>query len=269
MGRKKNSSNPFSLLSFQDIIMSVSGIFIFLTLLLALDLVSRVIGTSPYTKTVKTRESMDEIKKEVETLKSQIDLASRTIEANFKIQKEYLNFSREDIKQKITGTLKQKSELTAELEKLKNEKADLTEKQSQIPDIKKTIAEIDQKTDQLKKEKSEIESKTESLQNLKSNVFVRSGSHREIPWLVDLAHDRISVFSLKEDIAKHFSKARDFIRWARKHDPQREYFMLYIRPSSTSFYEEIRDSLKESGFKIGLDLMPEEEKIIITSGGNR
>lgn len=269
MTKRKKSSNPFSLLSFQDIIMSVSGIFIFLTLLLALDLVSRVIGSAQVENvTVKTKESMDEIKNEVDMLKKQINQANQTIDSSLKIQKDFLDFSKEDFKKEVESVLEQKNELTTEVEKLKTEKIELEQQQSQITEVKKTIAEIEKKIEKTEQENIGLDSKIESLENMSANVFVRSGNHRETPWLVDLAQDKIAVFSLKEDISKHFSSPDDFIRWTKGHDPRHEYFMLYVRPSSASFYEEIRNSLKKSGFKTGLDLMPEDEKIIITTGGS-
>ena len=42
--------------------------------------------------------------------------------------------------------------------------------------------------------------------------------------------------------------------------------MLYVRPSASSSYEDIQKSLKKSGFKIGVDLLGEQEKIIVADG---
>src|SRR5688572_14968092 len=73
---RRSTAQPITLFSFQDIITSVTGVMVLLTLLMALELIQRVVAAPTHQTIVQTRQSgqsLAEMRAEITTLRQQLE----------------------------------------------------------------------------------------------------------------------------------------------------------------------------------------------------
>ncbi|MDO5580226.1 MAG: hypothetical protein Q4G69_03760 [Planctomycetia bacterium] len=259
--KKKKISNPFSLFAFQDIITSVSGIFIFLTLLLALDLVSRVLNASM--DTPAPRENFEKMKEAVKTFSDEIKKGNELIAKKIADQAVFLNLSEEQLAEINRDLEKQIKETRQEMERLKKNYTALEKEEKNIPLYENDLKRLQKKLSDLQKQNIELDKQIEIVQNNKMNFFSRESGHKETPWVVDLCGTKTTVLSLSQKIRKDFPDHKAFLRWIRGCNRQTEYFILVVRPSACEFCGEVQDDITKAGFKIGVEIIGENEEIIV------
>lgn len=259
--KKKKDSNPFSLFAFQDIITSVSGIFIFLTLLLALDLVSRVMNASMDVSAPK--DQFDQMKEAVKTFSEEIQKGKEMIAKKIGEQAIYITLSEDQLRSQNRDLEQKIEEIRQEMDRLKKNYATLEAEEKKIPLYENDLKRLEKKRADLQRQNQELDEKIQAAQVNKFNLFTREGGHKEIPWVVDLCGSKTVVFSLGQKIRKDFSDYKAFLRWIQDRNRKTEYFILVVRPSSSEFCTEVQEEIRRSGFKIGLEVIGEDEEIVI------
>ena len=257
MARK--SELKISLFSFQDIITSVTGVMILLTLLLTLELIE----SSEQSPAVQTTNHVDDIKKrlseeqaELEELKSRINSDSDNLTTTASKDKDTLKKEIAELEAKLGG-------LYVDQDHLKKKRDNISKTKKKIETTKKTIKEMEQ-------ERKEIEEKikqaNKKLFQVSDGMMVllepRVGDNRE-PWVVEIFGGRILIVSAQNKMRKEtFTSASRFKTWLRSKKPRDIYFYLLVHEDGTKDFRAIRDEVIANGFDFGVDLLLANQKAV-------
>ncbi|MDO5552295.1 MAG: hypothetical protein Q4G68_00910 [Planctomycetia bacterium] len=270
---RRQSTQPFSLFAFQDIITSVCGIIVLITLLLALELATRILAPEAG-ETAVTAEAYSAMQEEFAELTAKLEQARDSLSKNELFQEELITATPAELKAKVEAA---QEELTSRHAALTEAEARLLTAQGNKETNKKTFDEIallDTRLAQAKHKKSRLDDAIRSVTEQKEQIsagngiyFGRSTNVREFPWLIDIAGNRIVVFPLAlsskplESVDFSGGKiANQFTDWARTRSYQTEYFVMLVRPDGITTYEEIMTNLP-SLWRTGVDFIGQTQKI--------
>ena len=269
MRRRRRKQNALSLFSFQDIITSICGIVILITLILALELTSKIVEAS-MADPVRSRDAYNQMLREIDDMTSEItDLNTALNQMADDISKA-ISFTIPDIQDKIDQI---SAEIEANEEKLKNW-SDLTEESEER---NRRALFLDEENKCLQQKKEELEKQYQKLLEqsmLASNdgeflYFDKENAPKEAPWLFDIDKDSskaIPAAGILGSGPEPFTGDDDdicasFMDWANQRSTTTEYFVLLVRPEGVDLYETIRDLVQLAGFRVGVDFIGQYQKI--------
>ena len=265
MTRRRLPPPPFSLFSFQDIITAVTGIIIFVTLILAIELVYSE-NVSPTRQTVamitKLSAALDDVKSQLALSKDDLARDESTVLEIARILPSQLESELLQNQQRV--------------ERLENELQSLGQLRAQLTDQERNGASA---LSQTAAKQSDIESIQKQIDAVRDEFGKLKESNRLIynptldsnrkPWLVDIQRGKILVAPAGEK-AKPVAftstaervRVHAFLKWSKTRDSAQDYFVLLVRPTEISTYDTLVVELRDLGFHIGIDLFGEEVTII-------
>lgn len=259
-----NAAPPISLFSFQDIITSVAGILIFLTLIMTVELIRHKNSSPP----IQTQRLTSELAASVPQLESE----AQRLEAQFQRQQAYLDsiaqLSESNVREQLSATVGQ-------IASLENSLHDLTVRREQarrrVQDIKKTSAARDTDRTRLKSlEQSNATTRRQLQEMVKQNRLVYTNSDTsKSAWLVELDGKPPRAMRAGQSQIEHRFAARsvdELKAWIRARSRGSEYVILILKPSGVDLFKEIFDDLDKLGVEIGFDLI-EEDQTALSAGG--
>ena len=250
--RRSQKGQPFTLFSFQDIMTSVCGIVVLITLLLALELTRRSLDEEEISFESNARR-VQEIRKETEERRQAIKALEET---------QILSVQTADPTGLSAAELQERMDrVESRLESARNERAS----QKELDEAKKVVdsnEDVQKKIDELREERKRNEETIKAAQAkakepLDANVVLFSyyESAREKPWFVDISSSKIiAIPTIEGEETQEFPDPYEFLQWARRRSRTREYFVLVSRPSGAAATTSSPINLKISD-KIGLDLL--------------
>jgi uncharacterized coiled-coil protein SlyX len=256
MSRNKTHS-PISLFSFQDIIMSVVGIMILITLVLLLHLVSQMFAAPP-----EPTITEEELRQRIASLKPiQAELRDSIAQMHrFREESEVFTPSQEEV-----------DALQSAVTQLETDIA-LTEKA--IEEIKKRIDELrnDPARRQLSEIQKEVKTLTDKIAGLRPHAGQAGVQMRVVApkktdkkaFIVDYGKGIITVIPADGSPKLTFPSADRFDAWVAERDPKKEHYVVYVRPSrfeehnASGKHNRIVTNLRERGFDVGLQVIGEK-----------
>ena len=271
MKKRSRSGSPFSLFAFQDIITSVCGIVVMITLLLTLQLSVRMATTeaepSPFENDCQElRAKIEEAELALLEAKEALKKDQRELRS---IPKELQNTTIEEMNEKIESVRARIEDLknsTAENAKiLENAKEELMEKRNKDAEKDREIQEIWRQITKLQEDLERYTKEAKKSQKRGNVIFKSDNKDHRKPYLVDVSDERIRVdlISNQERDHQEFSDVTSFIDWAKKKDENKYYYVVAMRPSGMWRGRLIRVLLDEGGFRIGLDFLSEDQTVQI------
>jgi hypothetical protein len=253
MGRRRSGAPPISLFSFQDIITSVTGIMILVTLMMSIELVrQRYKGGQVQV----SRTHIEQFKATLAEAQAEINDLNARRQRGTEILRDMASVSALQLQE-------ESRELRRLVAQLATEAADLQLKakdaQCREDDAERVMRNSEQSTAQLKKRVENLRDQIARLKKQNRVIYNPAGSEKST-WLVEINEDRLTVAPLGKVAApivfEHATRADDFLSWARSRDLRTEYFLLLIKPDSGIMgFKEIHLRLHDAGFDVGYDLL--------------
>ncbi len=251
MSRRGRNTTKFSLFAFQDIITSVTGIMILVTLILALELLQRKEKSPPKRTAQVTEQVLATVAKNNATME-------RLSEQLKEMQDETAKAAPYDIDRvgrQLEALGKLNDQLDRELNGLEKQRSDVAQAAREAASTE-TIEELVNKAKE----------KLEQLQELKDRnrvIFNPAAGQTKTPWLVEIDGKDFKVAKVGE-LAKPavFSSFNRFKTWAQARDKRSEYFVLLVKPEGIAAFDGARNALKQSGFDVGYDLLAADQTAI-------
>lgn len=259
MSRRKESA-PFSLFAFQDVITSVCGVVVLVTLILALELTRRVVDDSPTPPTSNATEAR-ETREQIERLRVKLASIESSVTTTDPVDATP-NVSLDEARSKLTSA-------KTLLEAAKEERRTLREERVRAEKLESSFSAREAKIEELKRlqsaSKEELRAATSSSDETPDErriLYETAKETRETPWYVDISGGRVVVWSTSTaEERKEFLSAVDFLTWAQERPRAKEYFVLIVRPSGAEWFDLISYSLEDLGYKIGVDLIGEKREL--------
>ena len=252
MSRRRKRSAPFSLFAFQDIITSVTGIMLVITMLLALELLERTDVAPP--------KATAAISKDLERSNESADREIGELEQRLQQQGERLSvaagLSVEQLRRQVSETEDANRRLRNRTRKLRQRDR---RTQERVETTRRQQESVRKRQDLLAEVVRQIGSKRLQLKKLRqfNRVFFNPApGNPKKPWLVEISGRRMLVAeSGVVRKPRSFVDVDTFMAWARQRQKRSEYFVLLLKPDGVELFREVKEGLEEAGFDLGFDLL--------------
>ncbi|MBL8809742.1 MAG: hypothetical protein JNM43_06155 [Planctomycetaceae bacterium] len=261
MGRHKGPSAPFTLFAFQDIITSVTGIILLITMMMAVELVHNMTKADAAPQEQKSSQVKRMLQQAVGQSSGEADRLQKILDETTTIR-----FDADALQRRLEQLKATAAELASQQEKLKNtqEKIDARREQQKLESRDITPEAIEALT----KEQAEIAQQLEAMQKSNRVIFNRPAGAEKTPWLVELNETSILAAEMGQSRPPEtFQTPEEFVQWVKGQNPDSMYFVLLVKPSSISAFSIVRQALQQQQFEIGYDLMRSDQTAIDAKTG--
>lgn len=259
MRHRRTHESPFSLFAFQDIITSVTGVVILVTLLITLALITRELQTLD-TQSLNVAEDITPVlfatQQEIDTLQARIEKDTETISALADISASQVRRELHELQLRIDSVVIQNKSLRDQLRRTVNHLAKWKSREREVDETRELLEslEVDLQT---------LLQKREELLKDNSLIYNPQQASGKAAWLVDIDGHTLRVSRLRAaDTTQVFENTSAFLRWAKERDRSAEYFVLMVRPAGIVNYRRIYIALTESNYDLGIDLIGQDHTVI-------
>ena len=270
MRSRRVASNTVSFFAFQDIITSVVGIFVLITLIMMLELVQSRIGAANQRVTLPTDtvQQLQELEQEVASLSN----LHASLQANahkaaqrnaYTVEEEVSTLSRQqsEVEDQLTTANSRTSRLKKQLDDARqNEKLLITKE--------KELAKKQAESKSLAAEQQETAKAGAILEIEKPLIFRDQTEQGRYLVLVILEKKTIALSDAQNGKSQNFtgsSREQGFNTWLKVLDVKTRQFLLIVKPSGEPDFENVCESLKSRNAVYGFDVASEEQKFRLRS----
>jgi hypothetical protein len=269
MSRRGRGGTPISLFSFQDIITSVTGIMILVTLFLALEVIRRKEG-SPQNRTkvltqelIKASEQAAKVNSTLSANRRQIEQLRSALAGDESQLLDSVKVDADEVARKLSDLDELNKLMASELSESEARRRE-TERQLEEMQSRETDKQQDKQTlEQLAKT---VQAKVQELQKLRQAnrvIFNPTQGDSKTPWLVEFTTTGILSAPIgKKEKPQSFPSVAAFKSWAAKRSKAGEYFVLLVKPSTIEKFLDTRENLEKQGFDVGFDLLKDDQTAI-------
>ncbi len=264
MGRRKATSNSVSFFAFQDIITSVVGIFVLITLIMALELAQTVENASAASSEGISAEllaSLASLKEGIETMQAEFDALSSAQGASSGLNR----FNREQALKDAQTRLQQLEQRTARVEQdLEDIKQSLVEAKKIEEQLLAQGQAAEAERDEMKRlqdKRKEIERYSAVLEIDKPLIFRDETTEGRSVVLVKLEGGEILVAdsgAAKTQTFSGSSRQSQFSSWLGKTALNSRQVFVIIKPTGVEDFEDVKNSLDTAGAIWGFDVAEQD-----------
>ena len=264
MGKRRATSNSVSFFAFQDIITSVVGIFVLITLIMALELAQTVESASETSSEGVSAEllaSLASLEEGIEQMQAEFDALSSNQNASSGLNR----FNREQALKDAQTRLQQVEQRTArveqDLEDIKQSLVEAKEIEEQLLAQGRAAESEREEMKRLQDKRKEIERYSAVLEIDKPLIFRDETTEGRSVVLVKLEKDEILIAdsgAAKTQTLSGATRHSQFASWLSKTDlPSRQIFVI-IKPTGVKDFEKVESSLDSSGAVWGFDVAEQD-----------
>ena len=257
--KRRKTATPFSLFAFQDIITSVTGIMILITLMLVLDFLDKVEGAPAS----QTHQMIHEIRDALEGINDEIEGMTLIGGIDEKIPHQLAILDEGTLTTRLQSVNDVNASLLEELNRARSQRAtvedSLQQWQKRDAEDQKKLDELEDIQSRIDERKRVIEKNRERIGKITSSdraIFTVSRAGGEKPWLVEIQADRIRVAEMGiSSPPQVYLSDSSFLNWISTRDRRAEYLVILVSPESIDHYDTIATRLFENGFPYGVNLL--------------
>ena len=253
MNRLRTGGNArISFFSFQDIITSVTGILILVTLMLSFSVTTAEVAPTEEQKVQSARNRLKQIEAENERLQQ------RRLEA---------------------ATLPDRTQLQAQIESLKREQAELQRQREQLEaKLERREPQKEKMADELREKIAKLEPQLEELREkasrAKTNVNVvyivpdaQARQNPKAPVTMIVSGERLRAQRLNgaEVFETQITSAESLATALARYNADRDFVVFYFRPSGVKWFEQFRELVRQRGFEVGYDAVEEQKEVVFSA----
>ncbi len=262
MNRRRSSENPLTLFSFQDIITSVTGVIMLLTLLLAVDLTTRRADSAH----ANAREVASELQQAITEAQIRLDELRSMVATRASDNRDVGTYTQLSANREIKAVAEEISLLQNKIDQLRNKQRQLSDDKS-AADTKwnNRVTDVNQLED-LKETRLALEAEVTDLKNSQRVFYNNADSRGRQVVLVELFEsDILAAEAGKKETPLRFSgklSQQSFLNWASDQSASRCRFVFIVHSGTTHEFQELSQQLRDKGFSIGFDLLPDDKNAI-------
>jgi hypothetical protein len=269
--------------SFQDIIMAVTGILIVIALMLALQIDSVYEPSKPVDLSSDVDPAAD---KASELLQLDVALAELKSKLQSMMAVTRMTESETEIRAQITRLEERVMSLSTKnkagtvvsdmnpqkLEEIKAKAVEILRLREEIRKTEQGLTNALQDAAHSNRRMLELEKKVRDLEAAAATALSKSKGIRLIrelsdttkePIIVDVSRNSLKLMRFDRPVPIQAESLADFYEVIRKFKKQDQYFVLYFRPDGAGRFEELRQAVKNSGFEVGYDAIPQDADLAL------
>ena len=270
MSRRKAQGPSVSFFAFQDIITSVVGIFVLITLIMMIDLVTRTQSSSQARKAFEDTFSsaiadLQEQLAELETRSNKLDAMSSQL-GNIQA------FNKEEIEKELQASIQSTNEQIERVERRNREIQRVIDGQDKVKselqiEIQKRSPDREE-LERLLKQLEKTQSTLEELQTDEPLVFKSQNLQGRTIVIVDIYANKLVLLDLAKDNRQEISGGDlvgRFRTWSRSRNLNTIHFFLLVRPFAASTFDSVREALDAANASYGYDLIDQKQTVKLRS----
>lgn len=261
MGRRRSSAPPITLFSFQDIITSVTGVMLLVTLMMVLELIRRPqqaeATTAPPEPTQDVRQELAEAMRQLDDLKRRQESGAELLKQL--AQSPIGQANAKDLKKAVDRLAADLANLDSQKREAERRERETQRKAGQQQIARSEVVELEARARQL----------AEALDRAKKQnriVYNPTPGATKAAWLIEISENRLLVARAGQPgqplIFENAQYLADFHAWVRSRDRQREYFVLLIKPAGIKSFLLVQGELRRQGFDMGFDLVAADQTAV-------
>ena len=265
MSRRSRGGQPFSLFAFQDIITSVTGIIVLVMLILSLELLQR----KPNTPDLDSHALLKQVQRALHTAhEEQIELQEH-LQSDQAAVLAAAQLSPTELEHQRFQADRQLEQLERELAELAKQNAQAARDRGQLDaKLRERGGEVEL-VKQSRAEAAEAEAELAALQQTNRVIYNVPPDSEKTAWLVDISAARVLAAPVGErrrplcfEATGGLFETAPLLAWAEERRPDREYFILFVRPDGLAHFKDLRAGLRARGFDLGFDLIPQGATVL-------
>ena len=260
MSRRKKAA-PFSLFAFQDIITSVTGIILLITMLMAIELVQTLSKAAAAPQEQKSTQVAQMLRQAVSENIHEIDRLRKVLDETTTIR-----FDADSLRLRLAAMKAAAGEM-----ELQNEQVQATQEKIDARRAEQAQDANDLSPDAIEAlvaEQAAVAQQIEAMRESNRVVFNRPAGAAKTPWLVELNVTSIVAAEIGQARPpESFETPGAFLEWVQDQDRDSRYFVLLVKPDTIDAFSAIRESLQERRFDVGYDLLPSDQTAIDAQTG--
>lgn len=258
--RNRRSNMPFSLFAFQDIITSVTGVMIMVTLLLAVELVNRV-ATSPAVQTTvqsdHLRDSVEAMREQVVAMENRLRSVGDTFDDLPAVDAVTLASHLQELNQRVTDAG----------QRVVASRSALRDRLAAVQTLRRQEQEAMQvESDQVQQMQQEIREMEQAMAVVESSdrILFRSGVKDKETWIVEVTAETLRVAQIgKRRAPESFQELASFERWLEKRDRDRDALYLIVKPPRASErFDSVQSLVLSRQFDVGYTLVGPAQRVL-------
>ena len=257
-GRTRKSS-AFSLFAFQDIITSVTGIMILVTLTLALELLQRKEGSPSQ----RTAEVVPQLRAAALANEDEIRRLDQRLRQGLAALEQLAPIDDDQVRRQLADLQRLNEELDKEVKQLAQQGESSLQRKTEIEAEKRRRASDSQTLQQLL---AEVEAKRQQIEKLRKTnrtIFNPTPGQAKSPWLVEVDGEGFTVAPWgKAAPPQRFRNSSQLKSFAAGRNRDAEYFVLLVKPDGVEDFGRALHALREAGFDVGFDLLTASQTAI-------
>ena len=265
MGRRPKRSNPVSLFSFQDIVTSVTGIMVLVTLLMSLELSQRQFATPA----VQTAAIADDLQAAIASAEREMRGLEARVAAGGEAVNELAGFDASRVKAELAELKVQTPEIERDVAALR-QRVESARGRRQSAQAKHEARKADRElADQLAEMIDQTQRRIERLRTSNRIIYNRAKNAAKDAWIVETTDQQIAAAPLGTAtrptvFAGGMRKERlnACLAWAKGRNRAKEYFLLIVKPDGIETFSDLRDGLSNLGFDLGFDVVAADQTVI-------
>ena len=255
--RSRGNDAPIALFAFQDLITSLSGILIFLVLLLALDVALQVAsGEDDQAKEALDIEALESLRETVSALQVEAETLRQAVQA--------LNAN--DAVSAVHALTAAQREWVARTRDLEQTTVSLSKLQNTLGSERRKTELLEHKIKPLRQDLQRLRDAMTRAIEEKKVFFIPEKGTTKTPILVECSATGARVgFLDRAESPKVFpnsaSGLQSFETSLAQYSTAREYFVLMIKPSAADYWQSLYAKVLAHDFDVGYDALEEENSI--------
>jgi hypothetical protein len=260
MNRLRTGGNArISFFSFQDIITSVTGILILVTLMLSFSVTTAEDAPSEEQRIESARSRLKQIEAENERLQQRrLEAAALPDPAQTRTQVETL-------KQEQAELEKQREQLQAKLaaarERLEKQ---ATQKEESAAELRGKIAALEPQLEELREKASRAKTNV-NVVYIVPDAQARQNPKAPVAMIVSGERLRAQRLNGADVFETQISSAYSLASALARHNPERDFVVFYFRPSGVKWFDAFREMARQRGFEVGYDAVEEQKEVIFSA----
>jgi hypothetical protein len=257
--RRRTKLAAFSLFSFQDIITSITGIMILVTLILALELVSRT-ESAP---TAQTNQQITTTEKSIAQLKAEITTYQRELDSQSGAFADLPSLDRSYLAQLVQDSEDAARQLQSDLSSLRDRQVKRKIKLDEVePDATRQQLSEEQQVRDLERQVAAAQKKLAELQQSR-RIFFQSGVHGKTMWLVEVTSQGFLAAQIGVSAPpKRYTTASALGNWISSLDSNSNAIYMTVKPSGVSNFELGRKEIQQHNFDVGYQVVGEQQQVL-------
>lgn len=256
MGRRKGNSVPFSLFAFQDIITSVTGIILLITMMMAVELVQNMETAASAPQEQKSPVIERTLQTAIDENSQEIVRLERLLEETTTIR-----FDADALRRRLADLSAASAELEKQATKIEETQKEIDRRKQELTDQAKNLT--PEMIESLAQEQRQIAQEIEAMRQANRVIFNRPAGLAKTPWLVELNADAVLSAEMgANQIPQKFSGSAEFLAWAANQNNAAIYFVILVKPETIDLFSAVRQKLQELSFEVGYDLLRADQTAI-------